>query len=117
VSIWCSSPAIGQAANDAPRPGVVLTYADGFSNHYPDMTGSHEWPASVEIAEIAPWCVPGHEECDECDEHAGPWLRLSMWALGLNAAVVLDEAAARELAGDLLAWADRKKVTATKEGE
>lgn len=148
MSIWCSWDHIGtdptvmfrvkrdgsRGRRIKPRPerGNVLSYAVGFSNHYPDLTGSHERPAVVALADIAPWCVPGHDagECP-CGEHhdhpdTGPWLRLevaapetlSFWrrdgrkpeVLSEEATVVLDEAAARALRDDLTAWLDRPKV-------
>lgn len=140
MSIWCSWPSVGHdpwEITGPPRGGEVRTYADGFSNHHPDATGSHELPAHVGICAIAPWCVPGHDEdgndgrcagCGERHDHpeVGEWVRLtvaaptalSWWHAKderprrepMYAAVVMDEAAARQLAADLLAWADEPKV-------
>lgn len=118
MSIWASWLTIGHDDHESAG-GVVLTYASGFSNHYPDTTASHELPASVDLAHIPPWCVPGHGD-HECDAHVGDWLRLSVhaprafdfWgpngqrrnAGPVNADVVLDEAAARVLRDQLDEW-------------
>ena len=127
MSIWCSWPHIGSDRGDAaPERGNVLTYAEGFSNHYPDLTGTHERPAAVALAHIPQWCVPGHEETGDY-AICGPWLRLEVagwqalnfWAkdaLGkpltedVGATVVLDEEAVRSLRDDLTAWLDRPKA-------
>lgn len=145
VSIWCSWEDIGwnpggryhyddgRVVNEPGRfdRGRALSYAQGFSNHHPDETGEHEAPATIGVAHIAPWCVPGHfEDCD-CGGHdypeCGEWLRLSVDAPGalswwtkpgedkprrepVHADVLLDEQAARALAADLLKWADMPKV-------
>ena len=100
--------------------------ADGFSNHYPDLTGSHERPAIIALAHIAPWCVPGHREDDEFRYEVGPWLRLevvapetlSFWTEDSDeptverrdASIILDEQAVRSLRDDLTAWLKRDKV-------
>lgn len=131
MSIWCSHEDVGyevglkDAAKYDPRGGEVRSYAEGFSNHYPTTDGEWEQPASVGIAHVAPWCVPGWEgrEDDLDYPQCGPWVRLDVvthehtWEDGgkptgrdLFAAVVMDEAAARTLAADLLEWADREKV-------
>lgn len=99
-----------------PERGNVLSYAEGFSNHYPDLTGSHERPACIGLATIAPWCVPGHENVMD---GAGPWLRLEVAAPETlnfwtgsdsptveahDATVILDRAAAEALRDDLDRW-------------
>ena len=93
MSIWCSWPAIGHDPHDEEplRGGEVRTYATGWSNHFPTADGEAELPASIDLADIAPWCVPGHEQdaanyrCTGCGaEHdhpeCGPWLRLGLYA-------------------------------------
>lgn len=137
MSIWCSWPHIGTAPNQwqdmtgKPMPkkaerGVVLSYAQGFSNHHPDLTGTHERPALIALASIAPWCVPGHDEdCSTCDgwhdEEVGPWLRLEVVAPETvnfwqkdskgnpqieeeGATVVLNRKAVKALRDDLTRW-------------
>ncbi len=120
MSIWCSWTAIGfDRQSDGHRRGDVRTYADGFSNHYPDQTGSHELEAGLGIDHAAPWCVPGHDECSDCDDEVGHYLRLSMWDDGSlywsakesparreprYMAVVMDVEAARALRDDLDEW-------------
>ena len=137
MSIWCSWPHIGTDPTDwqdmkgRPIPkkakrGTVLSYAQGFSNHHPDTSGSHERPAVIALASIAPWCVPGHDEkCEPCGTHhdveVGPWLRLEVaapetlnfWTKDAEgnptveaegATVVLDRKAAKALRNDLNRW-------------
>lgn len=109
--------------------GVVRAYRDGFSNAYPDGTDAG---ATVDVASIPAWCVPGCEDADgddRCDD-MGPWLRLWVDSPGarswsgadprfrpicrpLWAAVVLDEAAVGALRDDLSAWLARGKVHPT----
>ena len=163
MSIWCSWEHIGtdptvmyevrpgmyevdlgdgeQARGREPVPqvaerGVVLSYAEGWSNHYPDLTGEAERPAVIALADVAPWCVPGHGYerdayvCETCrvphdHDEPGPWVRLEVeapealnfWGAGgvgkverQGATVVMDEQAARSLRDDLTAWLDRDKV-------
>lgn len=132
MSIWCSWPDVGHDPHpDEPiRGGEVRTYAQGFSNHYPDTNGTHELPASVGIASIPPWCVPGREDLGEDESDAiAPWLRLGLYAEDsltwwpsepggtkprsdgpICAEVVIDEAAVRQLCDDLTAWLDRPKA-------
>lgn len=139
MSIWWSGETIGwepetgeitwtDGSNNKPtrfparfERGEVRTYAEGWSNHYP--SADVERPASVNVAAIAPWCVPGHAE-DCCGGHdapeVGPWLRLlidadqrsgpsaepgPMWA-----GVVMDAAAVEALRDDLNQWLAAPKV-------
>ena len=150
MSIWCSDTTTGfddGAEPGTPQPvgGQVLSFADGFSNHHPTTARTKEGPAAVELASIAPWCVPGHDTdanaggCRTCHAYhdypeCGPWVRLDLnsphaltwWnpddlpnpqPAPIHASVVLDEAAARALAANLVAWADRPKVHPVKEAE
>ena len=137
MSIWCSWPQIGHDwfGDEPMRGGEVRTYAEGFSNHYPDTTGSHELPASIDLAHAAPWCVTGHNQngenyaCAGCGEHhaeeVGAWLRLGISAKDslswwgeekpshsgpVHADVVLDEAAVLRLSHDLGEWLMARKV-------
>lgn len=135
MSIWCSWPQVGYDvhAEEPLRGGEVLTFAQGFSNHFPDSERTHELPAAIDLAHIAPWCVPGHDEpCPTCGgghDHpeVGPWVRLSVradaglsfWAKDedgnpiqerVEADVVLDEAAALRLFHDLGDWLQMPKV-------
>lgn len=120
----------GKPIPNVAERGHVLTFAQGFSNHHPNHEGTHERPANVSVAHIPPWCVPGHDdEFDDYDEKGtvGPWLRLDVHAKEsldfwrkdddgnpaveeLHASVVLDEAAAKALMGDLIAWLTRPKL-------
>lgn len=125
MSIWSSWEEIGyDMVFRSPKPhrGQVRSYASGWSNHYPTTDGAVEQPAAVGVASMPVWCVPGHED-DYSDDTVGPWLRLEVasaqhsWkdggkptGLPEGAAVVMDEEAARSLAADLLAWADRPKA-------
>ena len=136
MSIWSSADYIGTIHREPAQRGHVLTYAKGFSNHYPDHTGAHERPASLAVADIPEWCVPGHEhtyaDFDSTDDSTGPWLRLDVnaheslnhWVKDdhgnptvehINASVVLDEAAARALRDDLDAWLERPKIHPTEQ--
>lgn len=153
MSIWCSWPHIGtdptvmydeggglyevdidgkrargrKPVEQRPERGNVVSYADGFSNHYPDLTGTHERPAVIAVASVPHWCVPGVEEGDYSDDSAAPWLRmevvapesLNFWAKDADgnpaieeraALVILDEEAVRSLRDDLTAWLDRPKA-------
>lgn len=147
MSIWCSGTEhIGTDPHDWLEPdgtpipkvaqrGIVLSYAEGFSNHFPDETGTHERPAVVALADIAPWCVPGHDEdCGPCGRRhdypdTGPWLRLEVeapetlnyWAKDAEgnpaverdgATVILDREAAKALRDDLTEWLDRPHLEA-----
>lgn len=127
MSIWCSWPSIGHNDDGDPKRGEVLSYAEGWSNHFPTLDGSAELPASVDLAHVAPWCVPGHDECGSCDqaEHVGPWLRLtvfaeqalSFWtdpptASTVHASVSMDRAAVEALVSDLTAWLAYEHVEA-----
>ncbi|MGC4151514.1 MAG: hypothetical protein QM628_00350 [Propionicimonas sp.] len=141
MSIWCSWPTIGWEDEDQrfgaivineggerePVPhwqgGEVRSYADGWSNHYPD--GTAERPASVDLASIPSWCVPGHS--DELTDDYGRWLRLGIdsplavtyWRKTEDGqpqpdphwvAVVMDAEAVRALRDQLTEWLDAPKV-------
>lgn len=121
----------GKPVRKKAQGGNVLSYAEGFSNHFPDTTGNHERPAAVALASIPVWCVPGHRD-DEYDEKTvGPWLRLEVaapetlnhWvksgagqpvAEERHATVVMDESAARSLVAQLNEWLDRPKARPKK---
>lgn len=125
MSIWSSWTEVGYDLLWSKRPkkvrGQVRAYRNGFSNHYPDST---DGPATVGIASIPTWCVPGRDEEDY--DKAGPWLRLSVdspyamtwWTRDgdqptpepVHACVVMDEAAVRALRDDLEAWLAMPKV-------
>lgn len=125
MSIWCSHPLIGtdpywERDHDDP-PGDVRSYAEGWSNHYPD--NDVEQPAAIDTAHIAPWCVPGWwDREDELDGKVGPWLRLAVMTWkhdrktcvatdeSIDASVVLDEDAVRSLVADLTDWLGTPKV-------
>jgi hypothetical protein len=150
MSIWCSWEHIGtdptvmyevspgirevkldgktargrRAVEQKAERGNVLSYAEGFSNHYPNLAGTHERPAVIALAHMPEWCVPGHDDTDDYDI-TGPWLRvevaapetLSFWGAGdepevksEGATVLLDEEAVRSLRDDLTRWLDRPKV-------
>ena len=132
MSIWASSTVCGEDDNGNPD-GTVLSYIDGWSNHYPTVFPAPcelaETPALVGTAWIPPWCVPGHDHAAEqgidIDTHVGPWLRLdlsmrtvSIWSGGINDpeigkpdvhSVCLNETAVRALRDNLTAWLDRTK--------
>lgn len=132
MSIWCSWREIGyddpeprnRNRNRKPQHGEVRSYATGFSNHYPTTDGDYEQRANVGISSIPVWCVPGHDEHEDYDLR-GEWVRLDVYTREhdfsrggkptqtmVSAAVVMDEAAARALAADLLAWADQPEAKA-----
>lgn len=105
MSIWASGFVAGEN-DDGDFTADVVSYINGWSNHYPghfvnphppplpagfsrDVT--EETPASIGTGWIPPWCVPGHHDAEEqgldVDTHLGPWLRLditmqtvSIWA-------------------------------------
>ena len=127
MSIWSSHrDDVGRATSDSGWPeefdGSVRTYADGWSNHYPD--DEVEKPAAVSLAVIPPWCVPGHrEDFEDPDrdvedpEDPGPWLRMGLLTQSRRrddggptipdgSTVVINPDAARKLGTALLAWAD-----------
>ena len=154
MSIWCSWDHIGtdprvmhhvkrdgtrgRKVKQRPERGNVLSYAEGFGNHYPNLDGTHERPAVLALAHIPSWCAAGHDMrgegyvCTGCGEYHddtayGGWLRLeveapetlSFWrrdddgkpeVIREGATVVLDEEAARSLRDDLTEWLDRPKV-------
>lgn len=128
MSIWCSWEDIGfEDWPDAPkRPngGQVRSYATGWSNHYPTKDDTVERKASVHLASMPVWCVPGHEE--KYDERYGPWLRLGLesWEHDYSkpesvkgrqdATVVMDEKAVRALVEQLQRWLDHPKAKPKK---
>jgi hypothetical protein len=107
---------------NVPNGGEVRSYAVGFSNHYPTCDGEYEQRANVGISHCPVWCVPGYDD-EFDDDTVGEWVRLDVFTAVhdyqqggkptgeyVNAAVVLDEAAARALVADLSAWLDRPKA-------
>lgn len=144
MSIWCSRITVGwedegesvggKVIDDNgirdPQPhwvgGEIRSYAEGWSNHYPNPADHVEMPAGISLAHIAPFCVPGNDEADEGDG-VGPWLRLgiesplavTLWGRAKkgdtvpdpqHAAVILDDAAARALVRELRRWIKSPKV-------
>lgn len=141
MSIWCSWPEIGTEVRSrldedehgqpvliavpphpSPERGLVVSYATGWSNHYPDPVNGPERPSSVSLAHMPVWCVPGHNGEDDHDE-VGPWLRLDILAVDHDyhaggkptgtvhgESVILDEEAARSLVADLVDWLARPKA-------
>lgn len=125
MSIWCSDQHIGYDDDDRSG-GEVRAYAEGWSNHYPTL--DVEGPASVDLAHIPVYCVPGHnEEAASRQGGVGPWLRLSInspnarswWTKTIDGdpvpapayvTVVLDEAAARALRKQLTKWIKHDKA-------
>lgn len=140
MSIWCSHETIGfeqvgyslEDDDGAPiKPtmnGNVRSYASGWSNHYPTTDGGVEQPAAVDLASIAPWCVPGNQEDNVPLMAAGPWLRMCVTSWGHcvmttpavpaghpngemeTASVVMDESAVVALRDQLNAWLAKAKV-------
>lgn len=122
-----------QPVEQKAERGNVLSYANGWSNHYPDLTGEAERPAVLATAWVPHWCVPGVEEGDYDYEALGQWLRLEVAApTTLNfwrknddgsplmedegASIVLDKEAVRSLRDDLTLWLDRATVEPTPRG-
>ncbi len=114
MSIFASFPDVGRGEDDYYMDGTVLAY--GGSHHYPKPADPH---ASIGLASIPAWCVPGHDEPEDYDsDDAGPWVRLDVTTptpegdLRTTDAqtVLLSETAARALAAQLVAWADQPKV-------
>lgn len=111
MSIYGTIFSVGEwpdGLDEGTSPGVVRTREEQGpwrgSNVYPtDTTGC---PASIGLAHIPPWCVPGHEG-EEVDGW-GDRLRLDVSSERHHddAVIILDETAARNLATALLAWAD-----------
>lgn len=148
MSIWCSWDHIGtetyegvevspglvaiDVGGDLPdgipvvhhkERGDVRAYCDGWSNHYPTH-GFDDPVATVSLAHIPVWCVPGR---DEESEEVAPWVRLTVDSAGaltwwtddpadrpapapVHASVVLDEDAARALRDDLDEWLAQPKA-------
>jgi hypothetical protein len=124
VSIWANLEHIGTDDRVHGYPpnnrGAVLSYAVGFSNHYPEVGGNYEQPSSVVLSSIPAWCVPGHAGSEDFGV-SGPWIRLDVnthehdehgqpTGARKHASVVIDVEAARSLAQDLLEWADGRHV-------
>jgi hypothetical protein len=152
MSIWCSWPHIGtdptvmyevgpnvyevdidgeradgrEPVEQKPEGGNVVSYANGFSNHFPDLTGEYERPAAIALASIPSWCVPGHR--DETTDGLGQWLRmevaapetLNFWRKedgsptveSEGATVCLDRQAVETLHAQLGDWLERATVEA-----
>lgn len=132
MSIWCSLPTIGHddwPDDDDEPTGEVRSYANGFSNHYPTTDGTVEREASIDLAYLPPYCVPGRRDDPWADNGTGPWLRLGVtsWEHDWyhptsvkqreSADVVLDVAAVQVLADQLNEWLDRTKVYPTDDAE
>lgn len=128
MSIWQSSTVAG-ADEDGTVAGTVVSYINGWSNHYPGTDLPHngieaEEAASIGLGQVPPWCVPGHDDLDmDTDDGLGPWLRLdvstrrvSLWPgtepVGPRDlhSVCMDEDAVRALRDELTAWLDISKV-------
>lgn len=130
MSIWASLQGVGEFYNeDDPQrpPGVVASFATGWSNHYPDPDNGPEKVASVGLALVPSWCVPGHRDTELYD-HVGPWLRLGVCSHEHDfheggkptgneeqADVVMDEDAVRSLVEQLTSWLDLPKVRPTED--
>lgn len=105
MSIWCSWTVIGHDGFDEPR-GDVRAYLQGKSNHFPD---GKDPKAAVDVAHVAPHCVPGHFDDFTDWPQVGPWLRLSLYRDEQHS-VVMDETAVRALRDDLNLWLECPKV-------
>ena len=123
MSIWSSNyQPIGSCPDEETTIGDVRSYASGFSNHYPDK--SLEQNSFIDLADIVPWCVPGHVEDENTDYSAvGPWLRLGLYSWAhdydnpknppqekADLSVVLNEEAVAALVKELQEWLDKPKV-------
>ena len=126
MSIWVSHEIVGHDVypdGHEIRGGQVRSYCEGWSNHYP--TTDVEGEASIDLASIPVWCVPGHH--DEFSDDRGPWLRLGIhtepgtWETERSSGplsdrvVVMDEDAVRCLVDDLTAWLNTPKAHPVKE--
>lgn len=138
MSIWAAGIVAGET-DDYEHDGSVVSYINGWSNHYPgefvnpENPGVHrfgsarditeETPAAIGTGWLPPWCVPGHSDTgDDIDTHVGPWLRLdlmmrtvSIWSgveIGYQDvhSVCLNEDAVKALRDNLTEWIDREKV-------
>lgn len=115
MSIFASYPDIGSREDDDSTDGTVLAYEG--SHRYPGAADRH---ATVGLASIPAWCVPGHDEPEDYVDYdcVGPWVRLDVTTPNphgdlrtTNAqTVLLSETAARALAAQLVQWADQPKV-------
>lgn len=111
MSIFASYPDIGSREDDDTTDGTVLAYEG--SHRYPRPGDPH---ATVGLASIPAWCVPGRGEDDSDD--VGPWVRLDVTTPNPHCVmrttdeqtVLLSETAARALAAQLVEWADQPKV-------
>lgn len=140
MSIWASEDIAGRDIFGDNHDGSVVSYINGWSNHYPghfpplieepryqtrspanDIT--EEIPASIGTGWIPPWCVPGHQDTtDDIDTAVGPWLRLDMTMCNVSVwagveignqdvhSVCMNEDAVRKLRDNLTAWLNLKKV-------
>lgn len=123
MSVWGAQTVCG-IGDDGQQLGHVVSYIEGWSNHYPEAS---ETPAQIGTGWIPPWCVPGHHDTDtDVDTHLGPWLRLdighrtvSVWGGDVNnptigpdetVSVCLDEEAVRLLRDNLTEWLERTKL-------
>lgn len=116
MSIWASWRTIGWDDEDDLQRGEVRSYAHGWGNHYPTTDGAVEQLANVDLAYIPGYCVPGYADDVYADMATGPWLRLYVSSREYidgkpvgpdTAAVILDVAAARHLAEDLIEWVNQ----------
>lgn len=97
MSIWASDTICG-ADDDDNFDGSVVSYIEGWSNHYPgdfpplveepryktrkpSNNLTEETPASIGTGWLPPWVVPGHggEFDRDIDDAVGPWLRLDVY--------------------------------------
>lgn len=143
MSIWGSQSIAGEVDHDDDPEfdGSVISYIEGWSNHYPgnlpgreDQLPDGEVPAAIWTGWMPPWCVPGREDVEDegldVDTHLGPWLRLdlvmrevSIWDGPIKVgnvdvhSVCLNESAVTALRDNLNEWLDREKVhPETKQG-
>lgn len=106
MSIYCSRVAVGHDEWPEEQVGRVVVHPGNMLRRI-----TKRWPqAGIETAHIPAWCDVPAGSNDDCDRVA-PWLRLMVYTQASSTmTVLLDEAAARALAEDLLAWADAPKT-------